>query len=275
VDVRQRFSTRNPGEVTGYAVALPGDTANDGGPVWYGGGKLAADLTWPKLRHRWSRPGTAPGERLSAGERDAAWDHAARTAAGAAAQIRFLSGTDPAVAADAAWAAADTLHVAAAALGSRILRQAADAYDRAARAPCGRIPRPTRTGDSLRRAARLIGAFACLTDDRALAPLVLIMRLAALAEAVAGLRDAQQHAAQAAAARSAAERLYAAAGLVSAAQPPARPRAPTPAQLAGQSFPAASAPGATQRAPGQRRPDPPAPRPSRGQSTPRPRGPGR
>ena len=40
--VRNRFSTRNPGQVTGYAVALPGDTAKDGGPVWFGGGKLAA-----------------------------------------------------------------------------------------------------------------------------------------------------------------------------------------------------------------------------------------
>ena len=40
--------------------------------------------------------------------------------------------------ADAAWAAADTLHAAAAALGSRVLRQAADSYDRAARAPYGR-----------------------------------------------------------------------------------------------------------------------------------------
>ena len=43
--------------MTGYAVALPGDTAKDGGPVWYGGGKLAADLTWPKLRQRWTQPG--------------------------------------------------------------------------------------------------------------------------------------------------------------------------------------------------------------------------
>ena len=46
--VRKRFSITNPGQVTGYSVALPGDTAKDGGPVWYGGGKLAADLTWPK-----------------------------------------------------------------------------------------------------------------------------------------------------------------------------------------------------------------------------------
>jgi hypothetical protein len=34
-----------PAQVTGYAVALPGDTGKDSGPVWYGGGKLAADLT--------------------------------------------------------------------------------------------------------------------------------------------------------------------------------------------------------------------------------------
>ena len=58
--VRKRFSIKNPGQVTGYSVALPGDTAKDGGPVWYGGGKLAADLTWPKLRQRWTpEPGHA------------------------------------------------------------------------------------------------------------------------------------------------------------------------------------------------------------------------
>jgi hypothetical protein len=52
--------------------------------------------------------------------------------------------------------------VAAAALGSRILRQAADAYDRAARAPYGRIPAPGPAGNQLRQAARLISAFARL-----------------------------------------------------------------------------------------------------------------
>ena len=30
--------------MTGYAVALPGDRAGDGRPVWFGGAKLAADL---------------------------------------------------------------------------------------------------------------------------------------------------------------------------------------------------------------------------------------
>src|SRR5580693_79295 len=226
--VRKRFSITNPGQVTGYSVALPGDTAKDGGSVWYGGGKLAADLTWPKLRQRWTGPGTASGDPFTAGERNAIWEHAARAAEDAAARIRLLAGTDPAAAADAAWAASDTLHVAAAALGSRVLRQAADAYDRAARPPYARIPFPTPAGNQLRRAARLISAFAYLTKDPALTPIVLLTRLAALAEAVAGLRQAQEHAAQAAGALHAARHLHAAAGTPTdgTARQPARTHSP-------------------------------------------------
>jgi hypothetical protein len=54
--VRKRHSMINPGEVTGYAVGLPDHTTQEGGTVWYGGGKLAADLTLPKLRARWAGP---------------------------------------------------------------------------------------------------------------------------------------------------------------------------------------------------------------------------
>jgi hypothetical protein len=54
--VRKRHSTTNPGEVTGYAVGLADHTTKDGGIVWYGGGKLAPDLTLPKLRARWTGP---------------------------------------------------------------------------------------------------------------------------------------------------------------------------------------------------------------------------
>ncbi len=53
--VRRRYSTVSSGEVTGYAVGMPGHTGKDG-QVWYGGGKLAADLTLPKLRARWGDP---------------------------------------------------------------------------------------------------------------------------------------------------------------------------------------------------------------------------
>src|SRR5579859_4078245 len=55
--VRRRFSTIRPGEVTGYAVGLPEHASKTGQPIWYGGGKLAADLTLPKLRARWAGPG--------------------------------------------------------------------------------------------------------------------------------------------------------------------------------------------------------------------------
>ena len=144
--VRLRYSTRNPGQVTGYAVAFPDDTARNGEPVWYGGGKLAADLSWPKLAQRWTRP-ARPDSPLTPDEADALWEYAARTAADATARIRFCTATgNQTAAADAASAASDTLHTAAAALGSRTLRQAADDYDRAARQPWGRIPAPTPAG---------------------------------------------------------------------------------------------------------------------------------
>jgi len=56
-----------------------------------------------------------------------------------------------------------------------------------------------------------MSVFAYLTGDRTLMPVILITRLAALAEAVSDLRESQQRAAQAAAARTAAEHLHAAA----------------------------------------------------------------
>ena len=226
-------------------------------------------MSWPKLGQRWTLPRSTPGAgRLTAEERNAIWDHATRVAADAAAQIRTLAWTDPAAAADAAWATSDTLHVAAAMLGSRILRQAADAYDRAARAPYGRIPPPTPAGNRLWQAARLLSAFAYLTGDRSMTPIVLITRLAALAEAVAELRDAQQHAAQAAAARTAAERLH-----VAAWSAPAAARVSTAAQLARLSFPQPARLVPQPPAPGQPSPGQGGPRPSRGPSPPRPRGP--
>src|SRR5690606_8040061 len=44
VTVRLRESERNPGQITGYAVHLAGDIAADDEPIFYGGGRLAADL---------------------------------------------------------------------------------------------------------------------------------------------------------------------------------------------------------------------------------------
>jgi hypothetical protein len=177
-------------------------------------------------------------------------------------------------AADAAWAAGDTLHAAAAALGSRVIRQAASDYDRAARAPYGRIPGPTPAGSNLRQAARLLSAAAFASHDNTLAQIALIARLAALADAVTVLRDAQRHAAQAAAARRAAEQLHAAAD--GATGQPARERAQSPVttELVRESFPALPHPRRGTRPRRGRRPQPrPGTQQRPGSEPPQPRSP--
>jgi hypothetical protein len=265
VKVRKRFSTRNPGEVSGYAVALPADTTSAGCPVWYSGGKLAPDLTLPKLRHRWTPQSAASSAGVfTAAERNALYEHAGRTAHEAAQQIRYFARSDPGAAADAAWAAGDTLRAAARALGNKELWRAADAYDRAARLPYGRIPRQTPLGNRLRTAAQLLATAAFTASDDPIYQLFrLMLRLAALTEATADLRAAQQHAAQAAAAGAAAGylRTMQNTGTV----PPGRyPPAKAPSERAARDFPmsvrevvsatAAAEPASTVRPPHSRSP---------------------
>ena len=212
--VRLRFSERCPDQVTGYAVGLPGHNAHDGTPLWYGGGRLAAGLTLPRLRASWALPRNGPERsgtfRCTGPERNAIFDHAARQAHLAAEHLRFAARSDPTIGADAAWAAADALHVAARVLDNRELRRAADSYDRAARAQFGRIPHATLTGKQVRAAARLMAMTGQATGEAMLAAVALTANLAGLALAVAELRQAQRHAAQAAAARAAASHLQAA-----------------------------------------------------------------
>jgi hypothetical protein len=124
------------------------------------------------------------------------------------------------------------------------LRCAADSYDRAARAPYGRLPRRSHDGDQLRRTARTIALTGNLTGDATLTAIALVAQLAALAAAVAELRQAQQLAAQAQAARAAATPLHSAVNQSrtrAAGFGHARPRGPTPAasaaKLAGHDIP--------------------------------------
>jgi hypothetical protein len=262
--VRVRFSQTDPGQVTGYSVTLPGHTGPDGTPLWYGGGRLAAGLTLPRLRERWNRgPGGAAEHsgtpRFTAPERDEIYRHAARQARAATEHIRHCALTDPASAADAAWAAADTLHSAARVLRNPHLRCAADSYDRAARASYGRIPARSRDGEQLRRTARMIALAGNLTGDNTLLAIALMAQLVALAAAVAELRQAQQHAAQAAAARDAAAHLQAAVAQARSrvprsghAQARRSARGRSAAENARQDFPTGLSP--TQAAAGPARP---------------------
>jgi hypothetical protein len=249
--VRKRLSTRNSGEVTGYAVALPDNTTKSGTPVWFGGGKLAADLTLPKLRSRWHQSHGGGHDKLSAAERAGIWEHTARIADDAARKMPFLITTDPAAASDVAWATADILRAAAEALRSSALHQAADAYDRAARLPYGRIPRPSPVGIQLRQAARALSAVAWATGNRSLTSVILILRLAALVEAVADLREAQRRATQGAGARTAARELHVAASRRSMpTRESARPTSTT-ARLVETSFPESLRPRQSTQAHGQ------------------------
>jgi hypothetical protein len=65
VQVRLRHSEHDPARVTGYAVTVPGARTAAGDPVWFGGGKLAPDLTLPKLRLRWPDPDRRTGRPTS------------------------------------------------------------------------------------------------------------------------------------------------------------------------------------------------------------------
>lgn len=246
--VRLRFSETNPGQVTGYAVTFTGHVSSDGALRWYGGGRLATDLTLPQLRHRWTqqhqarrRPGTF---RFTAPEREQLYRHAGWQAAFAAEQIRRSAGNDPNAAADAAWAAAAAFDVTVDALHDPALRDAADDYGRAARPAYGQVPRRTADGDRLRAIARLLALAGDLSGDSTVLAGALMASLVGLAVAVAELRQAQQHAAQAAAARKAAEHMHAAMTRTRSSVPwpaqtarPQRPRSARQADVAREDFP--------------------------------------
>ena len=218
--VRLRESQQYPGQASGYAVADPGHVGADGQPVWFAGGALAPDLSLPRLRRRWlttPRPGPPrrPDPSTAARRTGAAADRvryiqaAARRAGEAAEQMRrAATGDDPAAAA-AAHAAADVYTAAARVLDGRsggAMTEAADAFARAARERWGIVAAGTPASAGIRQAARgllVVGRLASTGEAAAMAALVL--QLASVADALAGLRRAQARAAQSTAARRAAE----------------------------------------------------------------------
>jgi hypothetical protein len=148
--VRPRMSTTHPDEITGYAVALrPTGFDIDRTPVWFSGGKLAPDLTLPRLQQRWATTTRAGGSSI----RDAAGPAARRAAQAVAAAERDLGATatqvGPGPAADTAAAASDVLHAVSRLLEWKRpgpLRQAAEDYDRATR-PARRSRAPSTPAD--------------------------------------------------------------------------------------------------------------------------------
>ncbi|UGQ09698.1 hypothetical protein LO772_22615 [Yinghuangia sp. ASG 101] len=169
----------------GYAVALPSPDGTD--PVWFGGGRLAADLTLPRLRrhwpdadhhaaaHAWDEP--APHAALPAPPD--AWTTAARTAAAAVARLA----ADPALWPETARQLAGTLAVLAA--GEHQAAAFARAADRAARSAPMALPVTAPAGPDpigLAAVARAVAETPATAADRA--------ARAALVEHLAGLLGA-------------------------------------------------------------------------------------
>jgi len=233
--VRERYSTRDPGELTGYAVGLLATGARGSvgqQVVWFGGGKLAPDLSLPQLRARWDQDvGASRGDRrgasrsavstpdptgdLSELERRRLWVGAENAVHRADADIRHAtSHLFDAAAQDTAQAAAASAGEVLGAVSWLVERKrggplhaAAEGYSRAARDLHRRIvPGTVRSRSTRTAAGALLGSrLVKRAETRQL--LSLLVRLTALSESLARLRETQGRAAQALAARRAAEQL--------------------------------------------------------------------
>ncbi|MFI0483034.1 relaxase/mobilization nuclease domain-containing protein [Actinomadura sp. 9N215] len=280
VTVRVRYSSRDPGSVTGYAVALHGHTDRDGNPIWFSGGKLAPDLTIPQLRRRYTPPlgntqraTPAPTGHATHSQDTGEWYKELNMAVAAARRV-YLNTRNAQVRADLNRATADTLHLAARVFDDPGLGQAADLFDRVARQPYLRTPTPTRYGYALRQAARIhaLDAARHRHPDPAIALLHLLAALIDLVQTIADLL----HAHQATAARHAADRLTAlrATPVQSHRVTPARSRPDTAAALAAGDFPAvplpprySTPPRRPRRPTPHARPQPPSPDTGHGRNT--------
>lgn len=223
--IRLRHSSTNPNQVTGYAVALPGANTAEGAPVWYSGGRLAADLTLPKLRQRWGdTPPSATAPAASRAQRAEALSKAADIAQAAAEELRRNVNTDPTAAQATATTAADLLtSLAWTREGDRRgeLHRAAEVFDRAARDVHARAPQRLSRAYELGAMARLVALMGRISgDEDTYAALRLVLKMATLADALEQLRLAQRRLHQAQAARAAATALRAIGGAV---RPPVTP----------------------------------------------------
>jgi len=143
VTVRLRHSERDPGQITGYAVHLAGDTAADNEPIFYSGGRLAADLSLNRLRQRWHPDTTLAGTDQRVRQlRPPPAEIYRRAAVLIGDAARHLT-ANPEAAAGVAASAADMLTALAAAwegTGGGPLTRAAELFGRATYEPTSRRP---------------------------------------------------------------------------------------------------------------------------------------
>ena len=210
--VKVRPREMPPGSLVGYAVAAPGDVNADGQPVWFGGRRLASDLSLPALLARWRSAPPAPDpipplpqehSRVGQAERAAAVQQATAAAHNATAAVHADPQNGPAV----AHATADLL-TALSAVTRRspnpVPWAVSDTFDRAARTPMLRQPRRwPPVAQELRRAAWRLAAARSVSrgreDDSGMAELM--VAVAALVAEIVAYHEERRCLAQAAAAR--------------------------------------------------------------------------
>lgn len=201
IKVKTRLGPES-GDVIGYSLAAPGDTNSAGEPIWYGGSKLAPDLSINRLRERLPDQEVTDHPRYVADPTDQ-WRHittavhTARTA---------LDSSDDAAAQGHLAAFADALYnIASATTGPHQaeLRAAAMAFNRARRSAT-RADHQAAT--ALRKAAKEL---AYASNEPGGLAIALLFATVHLAGAAAKWHEQRGHAQQAAAAEEAFRHLQA------------------------------------------------------------------
>ena len=250
---------------------VPDDLNADGRPVWFGGRRLAPDLSLPALRARWRSAVPAPDPIPPGPHEYAMVGRAERAAAvhqatAAARDATGALGGDPRAGSAVAHATADLL-AALCAVTRRSTNPVppvvSDEFDRAARTPDLRhLSQPGRwppVAGELRRAAWRLAAARSVTrgrdDDPGMAELM--VAVAALIAEIAAYHEQRRHLAQAAAARRAGRVLPrptssggAGRGTGPSRPPPSRSGPGRPAAAAAVVTPGATRPAAASRGPG-------------------------
>jgi hypothetical protein len=202
--VSWRESQRTAGQITGYAVARPGDVDATGQQVWFGGSKLSPDLSLPRLRARWQEvtPGPArPGQKGS--ERQLAVPRPRPPMAGEQ-RVEILRRAGRALrhVADAPLtpqAAVSAGEVAAALAGvvegvdGGPLTEAAEHLSRAARQPAGRRPHANHRVHPLRTVAAELSLLGHLLPGEARHALLLVANLIRIADVLRRVNQAGHH----------------------------------------------------------------------------------
>jgi hypothetical protein len=203
------------GDPIGYKIARREEVA---APVFFSGGKLAPDLSMPKLIARWA---SAPDSDVTAHRSvQNLTRRSLEDARRVVRQARHGEATeDPA---GIAHAVSDVFS-AVGVLNGGVTADAVTRYDRAARSPFQPVPPVGPAGQELRRLARELIRLGRGARNPATAPvaLALLISLAALVQEIAAWQSERGRGHQAAAARDAAERTR---RLATSPRPPGVPR---------------------------------------------------